>query len=64
MLQVPSLLDNSDTLPLDTASGMSHASLTFQVYVRYLGNTALTDVTLSLLAPAGLLLSQVYLSPQ
>lgn len=59
--QVPSLLDSSDALPHDTLPGMSQASLTFQLYVRYLGDTALTDVTMSLSAPAGLLLSQVCL---
>ena len=57
--QVPQLLDRTQDLPQDMLSGSPCSVLTVQIYLRYLGSVPLTDVILTLEAPAGIHLSQV-----
>ena len=64
LLQVPSLLDNDDALPHDMKPGVTHASLTLQLYVRYTGAESLTDVVILLSGPDGVQLDQVHVSTQ
>lgn len=59
LLQVPSLLNSDDALPHDLTPGVSPASLTLQLYVRYTGADSLTDVVISLSGPDGVQLDQV-----
>lgn len=57
--QVPQLLDKAEHLPQDMLSGGPARVLTLQIYLRCSGTVPLTDVTLTMEAPAGLHLSQV-----
>ena len=63
LLQVPSLLTSDDALPHDLTPGVSPASLTLQLYVRYTGAESLTDVVISLSGPDGVQLDQVRIFP-